>query len=274
MLRLALAPALAVALLAPAASCKKDSPPSGLPPAKDWNAEAQPGAAPRAENPHGAMPGSPHGAMGNPHGSMGGGMGGTSGMGGTGGSPHGTMGGDPSGGGGGAVAQQTQPRTLEKLPDNRRGLGPFSVAVPADWAEKPITSSMRAGQFQLPGASGEAELVIYYFGETGAGGVQANLERWIGQFQQPDGKKSEDVAKIEKTKIAGQEATIVSVSGRYVTTSMPGGGDPIDKTDQSLLGVIVDSPKGPYYFKLVGPKKTIDAQGPKLRALLASLKLR
>jgi hypothetical protein len=271
MLRLALAPALAVALLAPVASCKKDAPPSGLPPAKDWNAEAQPGAAPRAENTPGTTPGTtagnPHGDMANPHRNMGG-VGG--------GSPHGPtggMGGDPSGGGG-TVAQQTQPRTLEKLADNRRGLGPFSVAVPADWTEKPITSSMRAGQFQLPGASGEAELVIYYFGETGAGGVQANLDRWIGQFQQPDGKKSEDVAKIEKTKIAGQEATIVSVSGRYVTTSMPGGGDPIDKAEQSLLGVIVDSPKGPYYFKLVGPKQTVDAQGPKLRALLASLKLR
>jgi hypothetical protein len=43
---------------------------------------------------------------------------------------------------------------------------------------------------------------------------------------------------------------------------MPGGGDPIDKADQALIGAIVASPKGPYYFKLVGPKKTVDAQGP------------
>ncbi len=55
---------------------------------------------------------------------------------------------------------------------------------------------------------------------------------------------------------------------------MPGGGDPIDKADQSLIGAIVASPKGPYYFKLVGAKKTVDAQAPKLRAMLASLKLR
>ena len=55
---------------------------------------------------------------------------------------------------------------------------------------------------------------------------------------------------------------------------MPGGGDPIDKTDQSMIAAIVGSPKGPYYFKLVGPKATIAVQGPKLRAMLASLKLR
>jgi hypothetical protein len=217
------------------------------------------------------------GAMGNPHGDMA--AGGTGGMGHGGVAPpsasgmaHGGM--APSAGGGGPMADKTAPRTLEKLPDGRSTLGPFSVAVPADWVEKPITSSMRTAHFALPGAAGEAELIVYYFGESGAGGVQDNLDRWLGQFQRPDGKPVKDAAKIEKVKYAGQEATVVSVSGRYVTTTMPGGGDPIDKTDQSLVGAIVESPKGPYYFKLVGPKKTVDVQGPKLRAMLASMKLR
>jgi hypothetical protein len=261
MLRLAPASTFAalVLVLAPAASCKKDSS-SGLPPAKDWTAAPQqpPASAPGASP--GGM-GNPHGGMGNPHGDMG--------------NPHGGMGSPPAGGGGGPVAQKTQPRTLEKLPGGKHALGPFSVAVPADWTEKAITSSMRAAQYQLAGAAGaEAELVVYYFGETGAGSVQANLDRWIDQFQQPDGKPSRDVAKIEKTKLAGQEATIVSVSGRYVTTSMPGGGDPIDRADQSLLAAIVPSPKGPYYFKLVGPKATVAAHTAKLRAMLTSLQVR
>lgn len=266
MLRLTSASTLAaLVLVLTSTSCKKDSS-SGLPPAKDWNAAPQQPPASAPGGSPGGMAGNPHGDMGNPHA----GMGGMGGM----GNPHGDMG-SPGGGGGGPVAQKTQPRTLEKLAGGKLALGPFSVAVPADWTEKAITSSMRAAQFQLAGAAGaEAELVVYYFGETGAGSVQANLDRWIDQFQQPDGKPSKDAAKIEKTKLAGQEATIVSVSGRYVTTSMPGGGDPIDKADQSLLAAIVGSPSGPYYFKLVGPKATVAAQAAKFRAMLASLQVR
>jgi len=263
------AAALLALTLASAASCKKDSP-KGLPPANDWSSstagtgEAAPAPAPASPhaNPHGPGVGAA-----NPHGP---------GM--TGGNPHegvtpgATAGGDPHDG---PVPQKTAPRTLEKLPDGRFALGPFSVAVPAGWTEKPITSSMRAAQFALstdPGA--EAELIVYYFGVDGAGGVQDNIDRWLDQFQQAGGKRSKDVAKLEQVKLAGQDATIVSVSGRYVTTSMPGGGDAIDKPDQSLIGAIVASPKGPYYFKLVGAKKTVDAQAAKLRGMLTSIKLR
>jgi hypothetical protein len=134
---------------------------------------------------------------------------------------------------------------------------------------------MRAAQFDLDAKElGAHELVIYYFGKGGAGGVEANLERWLGQITQPDGKPSKDVAKIEKTKLAGQDATLVSVTGNYKTQQMPGGPPPVDKTNQTMLGAIVDSPEGPYYFKLVGAKPTIDANMAKWKAMLASMKLK
>jgi hypothetical protein len=151
-------------------------------------------------------------------------------------------------------------------------LGPFTLQVPKEWTEKGVTSSMRAAQFEL--ATDGSELVIYYFGEGGAGGVDANLDRWLGQITQPDGKSTKDVAKIEKTKVAGQEATLVSVTGRYTTSMMPGGPPPVDKTDQMLLGAIVGSPSGPYYFKLVGTKATVEAHAPKFKAMLSSMKLK
>jgi hypothetical protein len=261
--------ALLVLALALATSCKKDSS-KGLPPATDWSTPPPggQGAAPApaaGANPH-ANPHGPGMGGGNPHAGVD--------MGGGGGNPHAGV--DMSGGGAaaGPMAQKTTPRTLEKLPDGRFALGPFSVALPAGWTEKPITSSMRTAQFALPGPAGEAELIVYYFGEGGAGSVQDNLDRWLDMFQQPSGKPTKDVAKIEKTKLGGQEATLVSVTGRYVTTTMPGGGDPIDKADQALIGAIVESPRGPYYWKLVGPKATVDAHAPKVRAMLTSLKLR
>jgi len=232
--------ALLIALLF-ATSCKKAPPAGDLPPAKDWQSD-KPGATtpPAPANPHTGM-------------TMGGGSA----------NPH------------VATAETTAPTSLDKLPDGRLALGPFSLAAPNDWTVKPITSSMRAADFQLPAKDGaDAELIVYYFGQSGAGSVDDNLDRWFGQFQQADGKKSRDVAKIEKTKFGGQDATYVSVSGRFVTQGMPGGGGPVDKTDQSLLAAIVGSPSGPYYFKLVGAKPTVDANAAAFRAMLGSLKVR
>ena len=243
-------------------ACKKEQPAAGLAPAQDWNATPPSGSAPpdpHTVNPHAGadMAGGadPHAGV-----DMGGGT-----------DPHGgvDMGkADPHAG-----IAPAAPKSLEKLPDGSLALGPFSLTAPSDWKIKPITSNMRAADFELPAAAGqEAELIVYYFGEGGAGSVQDNLDRWVGQFSQADGKASKDVAKIEKTKVAGQEATIVSVSGHFAAMAMPGG-SAVDKQDQSMLAAIVGSPSGPYYFKLVGAKKTIDANAAKFRALLASLKL-
>lgn len=203
----------------------------------------------------GAAPANPHAA--NPHAA----------------NPHAAGGAvPPAAHGTNPTAAQTAPRPLEKLADGRVALGPFSLAVPAGWTESPSTSSMRAAQFTLPAASGDAEVIVYHFGETGAGSVQANIDRWLGQFKQPDGKPSSEVAKVEKAQFAGQDASVVSVTGRYVAPATPGG-QPQDKPDQALVAAIVPSPKGPYYFRLVGSKAAVAAQEGAFRQALASLKL-
>lgn len=175
----------------------------------------------------------------------------------------------------GSAPAAVGPRTLEKLPDGRVALGPFALKLPSDWSEVPSTSNMRAAQFRLPAPSGgEAEIIVYYFGESGAGSVDANINRWVSQFKQADGSAvARDAAKIEKTTLAGQEATLVSVSGRYVATP-PGGGATVDKPNQSMLAAIVPSPSGPYYFRLLGDAAVVDAQAPRFREALASLTLR
>jgi len=252
--------ALLIALVL-AGSCKKEAPHGDLPPASNWNGggSAAPAAPSNphatADNPH-ATPDNPHAGMDNPNAGMD--------------NPHGGMA-NPHGA---AVPEQTPPRTPDKLPDGKLAIGPYALAVPADWTVKPITSSMRAADFVLPGKPGaEAELVVFYFGKDGAGGVQDNVDRWVDQFQQADGKSSRDAAKIEKTKFGGQEATFVSLNGRMVATAM-GPGPAVDKADQALLAAIVDSPSGPYYFKLVGAKATVDANAKAFRAMLESIKVR
>jgi hypothetical protein len=253
---------LLIALLL-ASSCKKETPKGDLPPAADWSGGSGSAPADKAHvappNPHGDNPhgDNPHAIPpANPHGD----------------DPHAGIAANPHAG---SVPEQVAPRTLDKLPDGRLALGPFSLVAPADWTPKPITSSMRAADFVLPAKpGGEAELIVYYFGTGGAGSVEDNVNRWVDQFAQPDGKKSRDVAKIEKVKFGGQDATYISLAGRFVAQAMPGGAQAVDKPDQALLAAIVDSPQGPYYFKLVGAKPTIDASAKAFRAMLESLKVR
>ena len=43
---------------------------------------------------------------------------------------------------------------------------------------------MRKAQFELSTDAGHtAELVFFYFGPSGGGGVQANVDRWMKQFK-------------------------------------------------------------------------------------------
>jgi hypothetical protein len=263
--------ALVIALLF-VTSCKKEAPKGDLPPTGGVSGSAAataktapadpPAAAPGAgATPPAAAPDNPHAAApapDNPHAAA----------------PAVPPGDMPGGASNSPVPRQTDPRTLEKLPDGSFALGPFSIKPPADWKAKPTTSSMRAAVFELPAPAGaEAELIIFYFGQGGAGSVDGNLNRWLDQIRQPDGKPSRDVAKIEKTKFGGQDASYVSVSGRYVAMAMPGA-DAADKEGQTLLAAIVDSPTGPYYFKLVGAKATVDKQAAAFRKMLESLKVR
>jgi hypothetical protein len=49
---------------------------------------------------------------------------------------------------------------------------------------------------------------------------------------------------------------------------------PVDIPDAELIVAIVASPQGPYYFKSFGPKKTMEANLAKFKAMLSSLKVR
>ena len=74
---------------------------------------------------------------------------------------------------------------------------------------------MRVAQYKLPGTDGDPEdawLVVYYFGATQGGAVQANIDRWISQMQQPDGSASKDKAKTETSTVNGLKVTSVDVS--------------------------------------------------------------
>lgn len=135
----------------------------------------------------------------------------------------------------------------------------LKFTVPAGWVEEQRTSSMRVAQYKLPKAMGDADdasLVLYYFGENQGGSTAANIERWISQMQQPDGSGGKD-AKQEQLEANGLKITAVDVSGTYVAETAPGSGSFLNKPGYRMRAAVVETPKGNYFVKLVGPEKTV-----------------
>ncbi len=138
----------------------------------------------------------------------------------------------------------------------RKSIGGLSVLMPKGWEEVKPSSSMRIAEYRLPGEGEEVLLAVFYFGRGQGGSVQANIDRWIGQFRQPDGSDSRDHSKQWSEDIAGLPVTMVEVSGTYSVGAMSGGGGgPLE--NYRMLGAIVESGQGPFFFKLTGPEALV-----------------
>lgn len=150
--------------------------------------------------------------------------------------------------------------------------GEISFKVPGSWkSEPPKSTVMRKAQFKVNAAEGDAdpaELVVFQF-RNGAGTVEANVARWEQMFVDADGKPAK--AKSAKARGSNVDATRVEVSGRYVAAVMPGSPERHDKPDYKLLGAIVETDANAYFFRLIGPEKTVKAAAPGFDAMIASM---
>jgi len=150
----------------------------------------------------------------------------------------------------------------------------LTFTAPDGWRQSPPGSSMRVAEFTLPRASGDAEdalLIVYYFGGSG-GSVDANIQRWIGQMQQPDGKPSSAVAKKESRKVNGLNVSLVDVSGTYTAEMSPGASAHHNNAHYRMRAGVVDTGKGPYFIKLTGPEQTIAKWDAAFNQFVGSLK--
>jgi hypothetical protein len=138
--------------------------------------------------------------------------------------------------------------------------GDLHYKVPDGWVSAQPSSRMRVAQFKLPKAEGDNEdgdLVLYYFGANQGGTAEANIDRWISQIQQADGSLSKDKSKTESLTVNGLKITTVDVSGRYTAEMAPGSGKFYDNANYRLRAAVIETPKGNYFLKLVGPAKTV-----------------
>ena len=136
-------------------------------------------------------------------------------------------------------------------------VGDVSYTIPDGWIKENPRGSMRKAQYRIPGDEeiGDAEMAVFVF-PGGGGGVQANINRWIGQFKQPDGSDSMIKTKINQIESHELPVTLVYVTGTYSAGAM--GGSNSESTDYAMMAAIVETSSDPWFFKTIGPEETIN----------------
>lgn len=127
---------------------------------------------------------------------------------------------------------------------------------------------MRLATFKIPAADGETDE-----GEVSVsramGSVEANVQRWRGQF------KDSPEAKVEDKEINGIKTTLVEIQGTWLA----GGGPPMmakkepaePKDGWKMVVAMVHTEGSAHFFKMWGPQKTIDGARSDFDGLLASI---
>jgi hypothetical protein len=183
--------------------------------------------------------------------------------------------------------ENTQPQTSAALPPGHPPIGeptpaePGGAAItstagvawnlPKGWeAQGPRT--MRVATYTIhTNREGTAECAVYFFGTGQGGDVQANIDRWINQFQQADGSPSSGHASTSHAQQSGWALTTVDVSGTYTGGMGPMSGNQEPQPGYRMLAAIIEGPEGPVFFKLTGPQAVVEASEADFTSLLQSL---
>lgn len=128
----------------------------------------------------------------------------------------------------------------------------FEFERPSGWGWVPPSSAMRKAHLQAPGATEEskADVIFFHFGPGQGGSVEANVNRWVAQFQNAESATSTE-------KIGNTSITYVKSKGTFLS-GMPGT-SPVPLENQALRGAILESPNGDVYIKMTGPEATVEA---------------
>jgi len=146
-------------------------------------------------------------------------------------------------------------------------------SVPENWMQGE-ERRMRAATYMIAPADGDsesAECGVFYFGPNQGGGIQANIDRWIAQFDQPDGGDPKAAAKTHETEVAGMPCHFVETTGTYTGAMGPMAGQMEPKEGFKLMAAIVEGPEGAVFFKLTGPEKTVESARAEFDSMVKSV---
>jgi len=137
--------------------------------------------------------------------------------------------------------------------------GPFEktfegirFSVPAGWKEVELSPAQQGfidAKFLIPTPHGDVTLTC----SSNSGGIETNMQRWIGQFHAPPEKRPV----LGEVDVGGKKSTWVELEGEFEGGPMAGAGAAGSGPIERMLGVAI--PLGPrdFYLKLTGSSAAV-----------------
>lgn len=143
--------------------------------------------------------------------------------------------------------------------------GKYTMSGPKGWTKKTPRINLIEAEFAIPkveGDNNDGRLTVMASG----GGVQANVDRWKGQFSKTE-KSS-----VTKMKVGEFEVHMVDITGTFKDQRGPFAPATMKK-DYRMMGAIIVMEDGPDYFaKFYGPQKTVAKNAKEFEAFVKSFK--
>lgn len=168
----------------------------------------------------------------------------------------------------GACMRAPDPAGMATAPAEAGSPPQVELTAPADWSVLTLDQPFYLGKWQAPG---ECVATLSWLG--GGGGpdfVVQNVQRWIGEWQSPSGEAVGDYSFVTEQNGAFKMHRI-GLTGTLVGVRQVGGGEP--RTEWALDGIVVETPRGPLFFKMIGPAAAVQAQGAAAWTMLGALVL-
>ncbi len=155
--------------------------------------------------------------------------------------------------------------------------GKVEMTVPADWKKVEPQSSIVQFEFTAPADAKEGDEKARITMMAASGSIDANIERWYGQFEQPDGKSTKEKATIEKFDVDGLTVHWVEIPGSFKDSMGRGpfsGGKTVLRKDYRMLGAIIvaKDQEQNYFIKLTGYKDVVAKLADAFKKSLKELK--
>lgn len=168
------------------------------------------------------------------------------------------------------------PPASDVIPPVPAGAGSGAAALdwtaPATWIAQPPANPMRRAQYKVPGPGGDAECVVFYFGPGQGGAPIDNAKRWASQFTDAAGQPATATMKTRTEQVNGVPVLFVEASGAFQAGSAMGSGTAVTRPDWALLGAVAEGADANWFFKLTGPKATLEAERAAFEGMLRSVK--
>jgi hypothetical protein len=146
-------------------------------------------------------------------------------------------------------------------------LDAITLTAPAGWPQMLPSSSFVAAEFTLQRADGDdadGRLTV----STAGGTVEANIDRWKGQFGAQSQQESQ-----EEIDVAGMKVTVVDLSGDFKDQRGPFA-PAVERSGYRMIAAIIPVNGQLHFIKATGPEKTIASHADEIHSFIRTVQLK